>query len=302
MTPDLSHTMVTSVAFPTALGPVWVRISRSAGVGAAPWVLLHGAAGSWRTFRELQAAHHFPTDVDTVVIDLPGWGDSPGIGGFTIEAQAAAVVEVLVQAGYRQWRLFGHSMGAVPALEIATVEPERTLAVVVLSPTAVVAAQAFRHPWRNLHRMFPLLGMKTIMGFLDLTGVLGPRLVAVARRLRLFRLVLRPFVVRPAALTEPVVTALAVDARPAAFALAADALKHFDFSHWKAAGGIQVLLRGERDVFTPAAELAELAALLPHVQAHVLAGTGHFAHIEDPEAVARILADTSGAADPRVGD
>ncbi|NOJ58719.1 alpha/beta hydrolase [Arthrobacter sp. 260] len=289
MTPDPSHT---SAAFPTALGPVRVRISRTAGVDAPPWVLLHGAAGSWRTFRELQAARNFPTDVDTVVIDLPGWGDSPGIGGFTIEAQAAAVVEVLTLAGYRQWRLFGHSMGAVPALEVATVEPDRTLTVVVLSPTALVAAQALRHPWRNLHPMGPLLGMKTIMRFLELTGKLGPPLVAMVRRLGLLRLVLRPFVVSPSALTGPVVTALATDARPAAFAVAAEALEHFDFAHWKAAGGTQVLLRGERDVFTPASEMDELARLLPRARAQVLAGTGHFAHIEDPEAVAWILANT----------
>lgn len=290
MTTDLSFT---SAAFPTALGPVRVRISRTAGVDAAPWVLLHGAAGSWRTFRELQAAPNFPTDVDTVVIDLPGWGDSPGIGGFTIEAQAAAVVEVLTRAGYPQWHLFGHSMGAVPALEIATAEPDRTLTVVVLSPTALVAAQALRHPWRNLCPMGPLIGMKIIMSFLELTGELGPRLVSVVRRLGLLRLVLRPFVVSSSALTGPVVTALAVDARPAAFAMAADALKHFDFSHWKAAGGTQVLLRGERDVFTPAEEMDELLRLLPEARVHVLAGTGHFAHIEDPEAVARVLANAS---------
>lgn len=286
MTPDPS---LPPAAFPTPLGTVRVRISRTAGVDAPPWVLLHGAAGSWRTFRELQAARNFPSDVDTVVIDLPGWGDSPGIVTFTIEAQAAAVVEVLTRAGYRQWRLFGHSMGAVPALEIATIEPDRTLTVVVLSPTALVAARALRRPWRNLYPMGPLLGMRTIMRFLELTGELGPRLVAVFRRLGLLRLVLRPFVVSPAALTGPVVTALAVDARPAAFAVAADALEHFDFSHWKAAGGTQVLLRGERDVFTPATEMDELARLLPHARVHVLPGTGHFAHIEDPEAVARIL-------------
>ena len=282
--------VVTTEQYPTALGPIQVRISRTAGVAAPPWVLLHGAAGSWRTFRELQAAPTFPTGVDTVVIDLPGWGGSPGVGTFTIASQAAAVVEVLTQAGYSTWRLFGHSMGAVPALEIAAREPNRTLAVVVLSPTSVIASRAFRHPWRNLHTMGPLLGMKTIMRFLQLAGRTAPRLVAVARRTGLFTLVLRPFVVDPAALTGPVVEALAVDARPTAFAVAARALKHYDFSHWSLAGGTQVVLRGERDVFTPAAEVRELARLLPAVSAHVVPGTGHFAHVEDPAAVAEFLA------------
>ena len=233
-------------------------MSRTAGVDAPPWVLLHGAAGSWRTFRELQAAPNFPTGVDTVVIDLPGWGDSPGVGTFTIRAQAAAIVEVLTQAGYHRWRIFGHSMGAVPALEIAAREPDRTLAVVVLSPTTVIASRALRQPWRNLSTMGPLLGMKTIMRFLQLTGSLGPRLVAVARRTGLLTLVLRPFVVSPATLTGPVVDALAVDARPAAFAVAAAALRDHNFSPWRQAGGSQLILRGERDVFTSAAEVAAL--------------------------------------------
>ncbi|WP_051427544.1 alpha/beta hydrolase [Arthrobacter sp. H20] len=290
MAPDLSRAIATSARFTTALGPVHVRISRTAGTTAPPWVLLHGAAGSWRTFTELQAARNFPTAVDTVVIDLQGWGGSPGIGDFTIESQAAAVVAVLTQAGYGRWRIFGHSMGAVPALEIAVAEPERTLAVIVLSPTAVIASKAFRHPWRSLSTMAPLLGMRTIMRFLRLTGFLAPRLVAASRRAGLLTLVLRPFVVRPAALTDAVVNALAVDARPAAFAVAAKALRDYDFAHWAKAGGRQLLLRGEQDVFTSAAEIDQLTGLLPRAHAEVLPGTGHFAHVEDPEAVARFLA------------
>ncbi|MHA7153487.1 alpha/beta fold hydrolase [Arthrobacter sp. TMN-50] len=280
---------LTTERFSTALGPVQVRISRTAGVDAPPWVLLHGAAGSWRTFRELQAAPGFPTEVDTVVIDLPGWGDSPGVGAFTIQSQAAAIVEVLTQAGYRRWRLFGHSMGAVPALEIAAAEPDRTLTVVVLSPTTVIASRAFRRPWQNLATMGPLLGMRIIMRFLDRTGSLSPRLIAIARRAGLLKLVLRPFVVSPASLTGPVVDALAVDARPAAFAVAAKALTDHDFSPWREAGGTQLVLRGERDVFTSAAEAGELTRLLPNARTTVIPGTGHFAHVEDPEAVAHFL-------------
>ncbi|MHA7277380.1 alpha/beta fold hydrolase [Arthrobacter sp. Hz1] len=295
------YTTVTTERFHTALGSVQVRISRTAGVDAPPWVLLHGAAGSWRTFSQLQAAPSFPTEVDTVVIDLPGWGGSPGVGAFTIRSQAAAIVEVLTQAGYSRWRLFGHSMGAVPALEIATAEPDRTLAVVVLSPTTVIASRAFRHPWRNLPTMGPLLGMRTIMRFLDLTGSLGPRLVAVAHRTGLLKLVLRPFVVSPTALTGPVVDALAVDARPAAFAVAAKELRDYDFSPWRQAGGTQLILRGGHDVFTSAAEVAELTQLLPQARAGVLPRTGHFAHVEDPEAVAHFLARET-AAPPTVFD
>lgn len=281
--------------FATSLGTAVVRIRRAetetAPDGAGPpWLLLHGAAGSWRTFKALQAADGFPHDVDTVIPDLPGWGDSPGIGEFTIAEQARAVVEVMTAAGYPRWRILGHSMGGVLALELAAAEPERTLAVVVLSPTALTTVQALKHPVRNLRTMAPLVGMRVLMGALHRVGRLEQPLVRAARRLGLIRPLLGPFFTNPSSLPQCVFDDLALDARPAAFVAAVQALRSYEFSHWSGITARPLLLRGDRDIFTPERELKELASRIPGARTAAIQGTGHFAHTERPAEIAAILA------------
>lgn len=270
----------------TSLGTVAVRVhpgteDRSTGQGSRPWVFLHGASGSWRTFRELTLNRAIPVEYDCVFLDLPGWGDSPGQVPFTVDQQSTAVVEALTALNYRSWCLFGHSMGAVLALDIAASRPEETHAVVALSPTALTAGAALNRPLRY-PAMAPLVGMHTLMFVLRALGRTAPVLLRIAERTRLLRLVLGPFFVRPRMLQRRVFVDLAVDARPASFIAAANALKKYDVGIWQQIAAPTVLARGSRDIFTPAAELHALATLIPTAQSVVLAGTGHFAHVEDP--------------------
>lgn len=257
---------------------------------APPWVLLHGASGSWRTFNELLNSTALPGDRDIVVIDLPGWGDSPGRLPFTIEEQGKAVAEVLHVLNYRSWCLFGHSMGGVLSLEIATSAPRQTLAVVVLSPTALTAAAALSHPSRHLS-MAPLVGMFCLMLFLRTARSAAPKLLQFARQTGLLRLILGPFFAHPSRIPARAFSDLALDARPASFIAAAEALKNYDVGKWRSITCRTVLARGSHDIFTPAAELHKLSALIPHAQLANLAETGHFAHVEDADATLRLLAD-----------
>lgn len=273
----------------TPLGQVTARVRPGSTGEAPPWVLLHGAAGSWRTFIELLNSKAVPQGRDLVVIDLPGWGDSPGSLPFTVEEQGEAVIQVLHALGYRRWRLLGHSMGGVLALEIAARAPQDTLAVVVLSPTAVTAAAALGQPLRHL-RMAPLYGMYLLMRFLKATGRYAPKLLSFALHTGLLRLILRPFFTRPSRVPERVFRDLAADARPASFLAAAEALRQYDVARWRAIAAATLLARGEKDVFTPAGELHELAALIPHAHCIVLPGAGHFAQLEHPDETALLLA------------
>ena len=77
----------------TELGPCTVHVQEGTGgphaVSGTADVYLHGAAGSWTSFRELlhPAAAH-----DRVLIDLPGWGESTQdarMAHLSIEAMAA---------------------------------------------------------------------------------------------------------------------------------------------------------------------------------------------------------------------
>jgi pimeloyl-ACP methyl ester carboxylesterase len=47
--------------------------------------------------------------------------------------------------------------------------------------------------------------------------------------------------------------------------------------------------RGDRDVFTPSSDLARLEAIVPQVRTVTIPGCGHFANVEQPEQVQRLL-------------
>ena len=278
----------------TSLGSVAVRTrpahsSTRTPPGTPPWVFLHGASGSWRTFRELARSGALPDECDQVIIDLPGWGDSPGSLPFTVEQQGSAVVEVLRALNHRSWYLFGHSMGAVLALDIAASHPQETHAVVALSPTALAAGAALNHPLRH-PAMAPLLGMCGLMLILRALGRSAPALLRTAERAGLLRLILRPFFARPSVLQRQVFADLALDARPASFIAAAHALRKYDAGTWHSISAPVVLVRGSKDIFTPPGELRSLAALIPHAQRVVLDRTGHFAQIEDAAGTAGLMA------------
>jgi pimeloyl-ACP methyl ester carboxylesterase len=209
-------------------------------------------------------------------------------------------VEALRVLNYRTWNLFGHSMGAVLALDIAASHPDETGAVVALSPTALTAVAALNQPLRH-PAMAPLVGMYAIMSALRALGRSTPTLLRIAERTGLLRFVLSPLFARPFLLRREVFTDLAADARPASFVAAASALRRYDAGTWQSIAAPTILARGSRDIFTPSAELRALANLIPHARSVVLAGSGHFAHIEDPAAIAELLTTLCAAAEPLDG-
>lgn len=231
----------------------------------------------------------FPEESDRVFLDLPGWGDSDGQLHFTVEQQGSAVVEALRALGYRSWSLFGHSMGAVLALDIAAACPKETRAVIALSPTALTAGAALNQPLRH-PAMAPLVGMYGLMSILRALGRTAPALLRAAERTGLLRLVLGPLFARPSLLQRQVFADLATDARPSSFIAAAAALGKYDVGPWRFITAPTVLARGSRDIFTPHAEIHALASIIPHARTVELAGSGHFPHIEDPAGTAELLA------------
>jgi pimeloyl-ACP methyl ester carboxylesterase len=139
---------------PTELGPCTVRVRQGTGgrwpAFSTPDVYLHGAAGSWTTFRALLSG---APGHDRVLIDLPGWGESTEgarLEHFTIEAMARSVTHVLDSLGYSRWNLVGHSMGGFLALHLAAAWPERTASVATISATTFGVSEAARGPLRSL--------------------------------------------------------------------------------------------------------------------------------------------------------
>ncbi|MFE4544318.1 alpha/beta fold hydrolase [Arthrobacter sp. NPDC056727] len=277
----------------TKLGPAAVRIQHAAGSGnpptAAAEVYLHGAAGTWTTFSTLLSTE---ADADRVLIDLPGWGESTTgarLEDFSVETIGRAVVEVLDSLGYRQWNLVGHSMGGFLALHIAATWPERTASVAAVSATTFAVSAAARGPLRSLSGFPGFVGMLLAMRSMAALGASGSALIRAIGATPLMGLLLSPLFADPSAVPGHVVRRLARDARPASFDAAVRATAHYDFGRWRAIRCPVLATRGDRDVFTPPSDLSRLAALVPHVRLVTIPRCGHFANIEQPEQVLRLL-------------
>jgi pimeloyl-ACP methyl ester carboxylesterase len=277
----------------TELGPCSVRVQQGTGslppASGTPVVYLHGAAGSWTTFLPLLSgapAH------DRVLIDLPGWGESTKgarLEDFSIEAMARAVTGVLDSIGYRRWNLVGHSMGGFLALHIAAAWPERTASVATISATTFGVSEAARRPLRSLARFPAFVGMLLAMRSMAALGPAGSALVRAIGTTPVMRPLMSPFFADPAAISATVIRRLGDDARPACFSAAARAAAHYDFSRWRGIRCPVLATRGDSDVFTPRSDLVRLAGLVPHVRMVTIPRCGHFANIERPEEVQRLL-------------
>lgn len=279
----------------TELGSCTVRVqhgtgSRCAAPGAAD-VYLHGAAGSWTSFPPILSgapAH------DRVLIDLPGWGESTKgarLEHFSIEAMAQVVTEVLNSLGYRRWNLVGHSMGGFLALHIAAAWPERTASVATISATTFGVSEAARRPLHSLPSFPAFVGMLLLMRTVAALGPAAPALVRAVGSTPVTEVVLSPFFADPAAISAGVIRGLGDDARPASFSAAARAAVHYDFGQWRGIRCPVLATRGDSDVFTPPSDLFRLAEIVPHAQLVTIPDCGHFANIERPEYLQRLLDD-----------
>ena len=280
---------------PTELGPGTVRVQPGTGGrcpgSSTPDVYLHGAAGSWTSFRALLCG---APGQDRVLIDLPGWGDSTEgarLEHFSIEAMARAVTGMLDSLGYRRWNLVGHSMGGFLALHIAAAWPERTASAATISATTFGVSEAARWPLRGLFEFPAFAGMLLVMRAMAVLGPPGSALVRAVGATPVMGPLMAPFFADPATISAAVIRGLGDDARPASFSAAARAAAHYDFSAWRGIRCPVLAIRGDSDVFTPPSDLVRLAEIVPHAQMVTIPRCGHFANIERPEQVQRLLDD-----------
>lgn len=291
---DERELLLRRVVVPTPVGHVVVRAGRREGGPAT--ILLHGAAGAWTTWTPLIAASDCTPDRlhDVVAVDLPGWGESGSAGGIgRVEDMTDAVAAVARALGHSSWRVVGHSLGGVIALDLAARHPRETRGVLLVSPSGAGVLEAVRRPVRRGLALPWFAGMLTIMRALAPLGRVGTAVVRAFARLRALPLLTAPLF---AGRVDPsVVAAFGREVRPAAFARAARLAAAYDETAWRRIVSPVRTVRGARDVFAGATDAAALRALIPGVRAQRLAGTGHFAHIERPDAVLAALGELDRA-------
>jgi pimeloyl-ACP methyl ester carboxylesterase len=131
--------------------------------------------------------------------------------------------------------------------------------------------------------------MRLLMHSLAALGPAGPALARAIAATPVVGLLVSPFFADPAVISKTMIRGIAEDTRPASFTAAARAAAHYDFDQWRGTTCPVLATRGDSDVFTPPSDLARLAALVPQVQLVTIPRCGHFANLEQPEHVQRLL-------------
>jgi pimeloyl-ACP methyl ester carboxylesterase len=286
---DATELGLRRVVVPTGVGPVVVRTGRGSGSPVAT-ILLHGAAGSWSTWAPMIAASDDPRLTDVIAIDLPGWGETPGPVPDPA-ALSVAVAAVARALGYPRWRVVGHSLGGVVALDVAARFAHETVAVGVVSPSGAGARAVTRHPLTGAVRLPWLAGMVVAMRVLRALGPFAGPLLRVLWRTGALRRLARPLFRHPDRVAADVTDALAVEIRPTAFLSAARASLTHDDGLWRRVVCPVRSVRGAHDVFVAERDARAWATLLRDYDDRVLEESGHFAHVEQPAETMRALRD-----------
>lgn len=269
----------------TSAGNVVVRAGQATDDTAT--ILLHGAAGSWTTWTPLlRAAARSGTPLgDVIAIDLPGWGETRPSAGTDVALLSGAVREIAEMLGYRRWLLVGHSLGGFLALDLAARTPRRTAAVLLISPSGPAVLRAIRQVFRGGVALPGFAGMLLTMRLLATMGGFGAPLAGALHRAGMLGALSAPLFAAPDRVHPSVIDALAEEVRPRAFAAAARAAAAYDETTWGAIDCPVRSLRGERDVFVADSDAAGFAKLIPDFAQTTIPEAGHFAAIEQPEAV-----------------
>lgn len=306
LTSDAGALGLTRSLIDTALGPVNVRHGRrsaptNTATGPEPaiaTILLHGAAGSWTTWTPLLAAADTSAPAgqafsDLIIPDLPGWGDTPlpdaatgpiSVDAVGIESLAAAAAEIAESLGYRRWRVVGHSLGGFVALELAAARPRQTVSVALVSATTFAVIDSARHPLRRFTLLPGFTALLAVMRALAGWGAPAGRFLRGLHRVGLLRPLTAPLFSRVRDIHPSVIDAVAVEARPRSFALAADRAARYDAERrWAAIDCPVRCVHGDTDVFVAATDDERMLAVIPHLTITVLGGTGHFAQVERPD-------------------
>lgn len=232
-------------------------------------IFLHGA-GFDRTTWRLQTrwfAHHGRS---VLAIDFPGHGWSEGPALDSISALADWTAALIEAAGLAQAALVGHSMGALVALETAARFPERVRALGLCG----VASEMPVHPEMLESAKANTLKVQELMTFWGIGSALHRGGMA-SPGLWLRR---ESLAVLSGNAPGVIHTDLAAcNAYKAALERAADVRCP------------TVLVLGDGDLMTPAANARPLAAAIGGAQAVVIPDSGHFMIVERPDATLEAL-------------
>lgn len=249
--------------FRTSDGAVLTYDERGSGEPAALFV--HGWQGDrtvWRGVTDALPARH-----RLISLDLRGFGESNrAIGPYCIERFAADLQELVEGLGIAPVVVVGHSMGGTVALRFAVDAPELLRRLVLIAPVPASG------------------GGFSAKGEAYLRATAGD---PIAVRAWLARTVMRP----PNDETLDFLCAAAAKT-PAHVALESfESWAHADFAEaTKSIAAPVLVIAPEHDA--PDVHERNVAALLPNGRYALLSGAAHYANVEQPREVARLIRDS----------
>lgn len=259
---------VTAPAFVSnwAPQPGDLHVTTRKGTGS-PLLLVHGFAADSTGWMQLERA--LPRDLPLIRIDLPSHGRSPlrSIGGFA--ELARALVQVFDRVAEGPVHLLGHSLGGALALALADIRPRQIKTLSLIAPAG--------------------LGPE-----IDGAALNGIARASTADSLApwLKRLTARPdgisYDYAKAAMQSRIDPALRAAQQDLAQALFPDGVQAFDLTAaLERLSAPTLMVWGRDDHILPWKQA--LAAPGP-VALHLMRGVGHLPHLEDPEALAALIA------------
>jgi pimeloyl-ACP methyl ester carboxylesterase len=267
-------------------------IYRVAGSGP-PVVLIHGMVNSSRHWEEVALRL---ADRHTVIApDLIGHGDSAAVrGDYSIGAHAASIRDLLAVIGIDRATIVGHSLGGGVAMQFFYQFPQRTERLVLVS------SGGLGHEVSPLLRSAALPGMNGMIGLiahrriLDALWQLGKRLRARGNSKGIY--------------VQAVVRALRPLEQPGARAAFLHTLRSVIDVHGQRVSAVDrlyllgsmptLVVWGERDNTIPLEHGRAVHEAVPHSHFETLPRAAHFPHLEDPEGLARVLAEFIESTEP----
>ena len=239
-------------------GPDAVLLLHGIGGGKALW----GAAGS-ATLQALAEG-----GLRAAALDLPGYGGSAHLGPPTLARMADAVARVLQSLSARRVALVGHSMGGMVAQELLATRADVPVDALVLTCTSPAFGKA-GGDWQARFVAERLAPLDAGLGMIGMAEALVPAMVSSQ------------------AVAQAQAQAIAVMAQvpEATYRAALQAIVAFDRRAALPALRMPTLcLAGEHDRTAPPEVMQRMAAHIPQAQYQCLAGAGHIANVEQPDA------------------
>ncbi len=267
---------------------------REAGAGEdKPVILLiHGMAGSSRTWREL--IPRLESRFHLIAPDLPGHGESSlDFDDYSLGAMASALRDLLVAKNITRCTVVGQSLGGGVALQFVYQYPEYCQRI------ALIGSGGLGKEVNWILRLLAVPGAELL-----LTASAAPFLVAAGDKARRF---LSGKGLRAVALEEPWAAYQSLG-RPGQRRTFFKTLRAVVDGRGQAvsatnrlhlAGQLPFqLIWGDRDPIIPVSHGHATHEAIPGSRLTIVEGTGHYPHVEDPAAVEQILSDFMESTEP----